>query len=270
MHDPMTVAWEIKSPIKRKSSLFPEGYRSTLITIWHVDPERDGSDDSCGWFKRARHGDKKVLEKIAKRFEEEWDRTWTYDPEEHGGDEEEEKRGKITYDCGYFTPTGMPRYSVSGIVLNLMFVVAQEHFNSNGLTNFKKAKSFMRRNLLDILIFAENTTDSLFDALTLKFGNDDRRDERIRAISEVCYGYILRTERKWWKHPRWHFHHWKIQIHFVQTLKRWLFSRCCKCGKRFSWAYSPCSSSWNGTGPKWFRSEEHVCHSECLEMKETA
>src|SRR5438270_11469354 len=54
MHDPMTVAFEIRSPIKRKSNLWPKGYRKSLITIWHVDPETDGTDDSCDWFNRKR------------------------------------------------------------------------------------------------------------------------------------------------------------------------------------------------------------------------
>ena len=48
MHDPMTVAHEIKAPWLRK---YPDGvkYRPTLVTIWHVDPERDGTDDSCDY-----------------------------------------------------------------------------------------------------------------------------------------------------------------------------------------------------------------------------
>lgn len=54
MHDPMTLAWEIKSPFKRKSALFKDGYRETLVAIWHVDPEKDGTDDSCDWFNSKR------------------------------------------------------------------------------------------------------------------------------------------------------------------------------------------------------------------------
>ena len=46
MHDPMTVAFDIKYPWWRKSSLFPKGYHSSFITIWHVDPDIRGDDDS--------------------------------------------------------------------------------------------------------------------------------------------------------------------------------------------------------------------------------
>lgn len=56
MHDPSTVAFDIKYPWRqRPSQLWPKGYRSTFITIWHEDPMdftgkcRGRSDDSCGW-----------------------------------------------------------------------------------------------------------------------------------------------------------------------------------------------------------------------------
>lgn len=226
MHDPMTVAWEIKSPLKRKTKFFPEGYRNTLITIWHVDPEKDGTDDSCGWFKRSRHGDPEVLARIIKAFEFDWDRTWTYDPNEDGGEEDEIKRGKVTYPCGYFNPNGMPRFSPIGIVLNLFFLAAGQHFSALGKIDWDKSRRFMRKHLFDIMLFAENPTDSIHDSLTLKFGNDTKREDRIREFASTIYGWILRAEQPWYHHPRWHFHHFKIQIHFIESLKRWGFSRC--------------------------------------------
>lgn len=261
MHDPMTVAWSIKSPLKIKSKCFPEGYRNTLITIWHVDPCRDGSDDSCGWFQRARHGDQAVLEKIVKAFEFDWDRTFTC------SDDDESDSPSRTYNCGFFAPegdgAGMPNMSVSAIVLNLFFLAANEYFKCDGGSNWKKSRAFMRRNLYDILILAENPCDSLRDSITRKFGCDTKRDERIRQMAETIYGWILRNEQKWWRHPRFHFHHFKIQIHFLGSLKRFLFSRCAGCKKRFKWGYSPCTNQWDSSGPLWFRSEEGVYHSEC-------
>ena len=43
MHDPMTVCWRICLP-------FGKSYEYPVLTVWHVDPEKDGSDDSCSWF----------------------------------------------------------------------------------------------------------------------------------------------------------------------------------------------------------------------------
>lgn len=63
MFDPMTVAFEIKYPWKRKSAHFLEGYRDTFITVWHKDPCKDGTDNSCDW-----HGHKRKLSDSEKKM----------------------------------------------------------------------------------------------------------------------------------------------------------------------------------------------------------
>lgn len=240
MHDPMTVAFDIKSPFRGEPTPFwPEGYRQTWITIWHVDPERDGTDDSCGWFKRARHGDKAVLEKIRKAFDSEW--TGEY--------------------LGWFHESGYPKQSVQATTLALFRRAAYIHFNSD----WRKTDAFMKRNLLNMIWLAENNTDSLYESLTQKYGPRRARADRVEYFASVIYGCILRWEQKWYQHARWHVWHWKIQIHALQAFKRWAFSRCCKCGGRFTWGYAPTSGSWSGTGPRWFRSESGVYHHDCSE-----
>ena len=258
MHDPMTLAFEIKSPIKHKTKFSPKGYRNTLVSIWHVDPDLKGDDDSCGWFKRSRHGDKEVLERIVKRYEFDWDRSYTSESGQK-------------YNSGLFddTPFAMPVYSVQGVVLNLFFLAAMEHFDEGkerwGYSR-RKATKFCQKNLFEILLFAENPIDSMHDTIMHKFGYDHRpneREERIHSMAECIYGWILREERPWWRHPRWHMHHWKVQVAFVLNFKRWAFSRCQKCGKGFKWNYCPVSTCWDGTGPLWFRSEKYIEHSDC-------
>lgn len=252
MRDPMITAFEIQSPFKHKSVWFPEGYRKTLITIWHVDPERDGTDDSCGWFMRSRHGDPKALERIVKRFESDWDSTFS--------------PGKSrTYNCGLFRPDGLPHLSVAGIAVNLFFLAALEVFGTRD-----KAMAWIHGRLAEILLFAENPTDSLHDGFTRKFAigcgepyTRQARDERIRDTASCIYSWILRDTRPWYKHPRWHFWHWKIQVHPVQKFKRWVFSRCAKCGQRFNYGECPVSHQWDGTGPLWFRTENGVFHHKC-------
>ena len=61
----------------------------------------------------------------------------------------------------------------------------------------------------------------------------------------------------------WHVTHWHWQVMPVQSLKRWLFSRCAGCGKRMPFGYSPISGSWDGPGPMWFKGEPSVWHHEC-------
>lgn len=243
MHDPSTVAFDIKYPWYRTT---PFGdYHDPFITIWHRDPETDGSDDSCGWFPRARHGDKAVLEKVVKRFESDWDRTWISDSRE-------------TYLCGFFSPTGQPVLSPIGITINLFFLAALEFFG-----NRDAAASFMNRHLFEIAFFAENRMDSLHESITLKFGNEDRRDERIRSMAGIIYGWILRESRPWYRHPKWHLWHWRIQVHPWQQFRRFLLTRCCKCGKGFRYGESPTTSHWDRPKVRFLRGEVGLYHSDC-------
>lgn len=220
MHDPMTVAFKIKYPWKQKPSQFwPQGYRDTFITIWHVDPEKDGTDDSCGWFKRSRHGNKEILQKIEREFAF-------------------ELYNEI---CGIFNPDGSPRYSSLAITLMLFQRAAHIVFNENR----RRADRFMKKHFYELVVFAENSTDSLHQGFNNKYGVPIPED-RIKETASIVYGWILRTTTPWYKHPRWHVHHWKIQIHPFQKLKRYLFERCCKCGKGYSYGYYP-MSDWHGT-----------------------
>lgn len=56
MHDPMTLAFSIRNPFVSQAPLLRGGkpYHPPLIDIWHVDPEKGGSDDSCDWSGRHR------------------------------------------------------------------------------------------------------------------------------------------------------------------------------------------------------------------------
>lgn len=257
MHDPMTQICTFPSYDTRcwmeKRKWIPRWLaRFELFTLWHNDPcnKRGCRDDSCGWFKRASHGDPVALEKIIKEFTHDWDRVFRPSKADHDPDD-----GPFVgkeYHCGLFKPSGHPNLSVQGIVLNLFFIAINQYFAVDGSTNWKKSRRWMQKNLFDILMFAENPTDSLFDGITRKFedGCDEpqtayRREERIRSMASTIYGWILRREQKWWQHPRWHVHHWSVQIHCWQLFHRWAFVRCSKCRGRFRWRESVIGS-WDG------------------------
>lgn len=215
MHDPMTVAHEIYLGRKKKKN---GRYGSPLITIWHVDPEKDGTDDSCGWFMRARHGDKDMRERIKKALDFEFDRVFVSD-------------SGTTYHLGHFHPnTGRPNFSVHGIVLNMFTIAAWNFFNYNR----RKHDRFMRKYLYDILQLAENTTDSMRDSIKGTFRGSEKwdREEALNGYTGTVYSWILRHTRPWYKHPRWHIHHWKIVFHPWQKFKRRYWDKCCVCGKR--------------------------------------
>lgn len=246
MHDPQTVAWEIRNPFVKKK----HGYRPSLITIWHVDPQRDGSDDSCGWFIRPRHLPKGLVESVVKEFESEWDRT-------HKGED------GFVYNCGWFNPEGENVISVRGIVLNMYIYAAKIVLNKNGKERpgrmWKKAWKFINANYAEIMYFAENNRDSIRDTLVRKFQigcnveyTAEKRKEMIWECAYIVSSDIARRSRKWYQHPRWHIHHWKIQFHPWKKLKRRYWDKCYVCGKRgFSGA---AYSDWNGN---------RIWHPEC-------
>lgn len=174
MYDPSTVAFTIRYPWpwpRQKCLGERKAPRAPLITVWHQDPERDGSDDSCDWSWRRLSAD----------------------------------------------------------------------------------ESRAAHNLWD------NETDNLRVYLR-HLGNYDRS-----TLLECQWQRARRfyRPRPWYRHPRWHLHHWRLQLHPLQHLKRWLWSRCARCGKRFSWGYAPLALSWAGSGPRWFRGEVGVVHHHC-------
>lgn len=54
-----------------------------------------------------------------------------------------------------------------------------------------------------------------------------------------------------------HVHHWSVQVHPWQKLRRWLFVRCAGCGRRFPWSYAPISFHWEGQGDL-FHHDQHA------------
>jgi hypothetical protein len=83
---------------------------------------------------------------------------------------------------------------------------------------------------------------------------------RIRQLFRLYRGF----SRKWWQHPRWHFWHWRFQIHPLQKFKRRAFSRCYYCGGRLKWNEPVIGLQWYNAGPKWFRNTKKIAHSKCF------
>lgn len=217
MHNPTTLAHKIRFPLH--------------ITIWHVDTEQDGSDDSCGWFMSSRHCDREKLLKIANQFEFEWN---------HG------------VPNGWFDEDGDPNYSCQAITIGMFRIAANIHFGHWS----RRADRFLRRNIFNILAFAENNCDSLYTFITRPYGKEKGESVKARAMTaaEIIYPWICRADRPWWKHPKWHFWHWKIQIHFIQQLKRRFWDKCSVCGKRGFPPGVGYIANWEGT---------QIRHSNC-------
>ena len=149
------------------------------LTVWHRD--KGGIDGGCVHFMRAHHGNPEVLKAIER---------------------------DIRFDFKYqFSETGDPVHSTIGIVVQWFFHASYAHFRQNR----RKSVKWMRRNLFEIINFAENPVDSLTDSITGRFGEDqESKEERARKAAACVYGWLLREERPWWKHCAFHLHHWRF------------------------------------------------------------
>jgi hypothetical protein len=194
MHDPSTVAHEIHglrgwlSKRRRDKADHYDwkdprfAYRDPLITIWHVDPETDGSDDSCGYtFPRTPKALREKAEKIASS---EWQFMF----------------GQYAYK--YQQP------SAYEIIYATWKMIAWRMF---------KRRSLTLHEFQEIADLAAKPSDNLrtvvFDA-----SHSPEKAKRLGVLILRCY---IRLHRPWYRHPKWHVRHWRIQIHITQKLKRY-------------------------------------------------
>lgn len=222
MHDPMTVAHEIYLGAKKNKK---GHYQSPLITIWHVDPENDGTDDSCGWsFPKISQAEKDWLKKVA---EDQYPQLFA----RKVALSENRSYASICYN-----------QDVHGCIYWLW-----RHFNrtlDKSVWQYGKPLS--------------NKEQQFVYELAFNPGADNFQHTKINGVKDfeefasLVYRSWKRYKRPWHKHPRWHICHWKIQFHPWQNIKRRYWDRCSVCGKRgFK---SSAMGNWEGT---------KVWHQEC-------
>lgn len=225
MHDLQTLAFEIKNPFVKKR----HGYRPPLITIWHIDPERNVlgccSDDSCGWFSPPYTEEERdsIVELAKQQYQEIFSKQVA-----------ESKRRSYAYACYDQDPYGVIYWSWRAI-------------KAMGKKGWQYGSVLSHKELDFIYRLATNPVDNLqYSAKNIK--NEQDFVEFFMNIWRNFRGF----NRKWYQHPRWHIHHWKIQFHIWQQLKRRYWDKCSVCGKRGfkGSAYG----DWSGT---------KIWHEEC-------
>lgn len=227
MYDPMTVAHEIKNPFFKDK----HGYRPRLVTIWHVDPEKDGTDDSCGWsFPKITEGEREWLKKVAKdQFNQLFARKVAL--------LEEKSYASVCYNQDTY-----------GVIYWMW-----RHFNRTiNKAVWQYGKPLTNKELNYVYQLATDPVDNF-------------QSHKINTVEELerelflIYRCWKKFHRKWYQHPRWHIHHWRIQFHPIQNLKRRYWDKCCVCGKRgFK---SSAIGSWDGN---------KIWHQECDQTKTDA
>lgn len=238
MHDPSTVAFEIRWPWGRRFN--GHLYRTPFITIWHEDPlDFEGKcgcrdDDSCGWFtppmqtedrdawrKRSNYEYTSIFQKQHVTAKGEGYASVCYHPE-------------TTYDAIYW----------------IWRAIRHEHLK--GKWWYRTMWRYSSRPSARELEYIQNLASNPVDNLQRTCREVQDADSFWHLYRCVLNAY-RRNARPWYRHPRWHVRHWRLQIHPLQKLKRRLFHRCAGCGKHFGWNESPVGT-WDGT---------RLWHSRC-------
>lgn len=254
MHDPDTQAFVV--PYGWKNSSFPSGkrwrYWKPFITIWHHDPERKGSDDSCGWSRP--HLSDAQLDICKSLASDEARHPWFMALSAKSNPDPQQcevlLRGAFHLIARCLRNSGNARLAPSDREMSRW----SSEMIHNPMDNFRSS-----------LCFLSGYHSNWYRGVDPNSEEEDRhwREEQAKSFFIAIMRYCLRERRFWFQHPKWHVHHWRFQFHLAQTFKRWAFSRCSKCDGRFTWGYSPTTNSWRGRGPRWFKSEHDVFHGDC-------
>lgn len=282
MHDPMTVAWEINLPLPWKE---PKTYKAKdgtrkprallggrkwqklrLVTIWHVDPETDGTDDSCSISKRLTKLQRSTLDHAGSdEARDPWFRRERAKQPASPADAECLLRGGLWHTA---IMLGLNRWSLfhKRITFAHCERLACELLH-NTIDNVRGSLCLLPgwhtndRMVRELTIDGKDSEDldpnspeweRLMEA---KFrqpaddypaeASDYWRKELSEGFFRMCGRILSRESARWWQHKRWHFWHWKFQVHPWQRFYRRFLARCSTCGVRFRGrtAYS----DWHGT-----------------------
>lgn len=191
MHDPQTRIGELKV------------FGRTIATLWHVDPEHGGSDDSCGWFA-PRLDDRD--QRLAVDLEREGRFYWFEAP------------ARIRDARYMFFEIGPGDCAM--ICLALWARIAW----------IEQRRRLRPRESLAAMSLGFNPDDNLQSVFATPPHESLKTHERERAIRCVIRAY-RRFHRPWWRHPRWHVWHWRIRF---DGWSRWRLGRqrCEGCSQR--------------------------------------
>lgn len=240
MHDPCTVAFDIRRPWPKHTSILKDGskyrYYPAIITIWHVDPETDGTDDSCGWtWPKASAADRELAKDLA--------------------------RSEFKFWLGQYGDTasgGIP-WTARDVIWWAWVCVASKR------RKLRRA-ALSAGELHEIDLLSCDPYDNIRRTV-MEAGSEEGLERLFLTVDRLYRRY----HRPWWRHPKWHVRHWRIQIHPWQQFRRWLLTRCEHCGKGFRYGESPVSHSWNRERTRFLRGERGLYHENCsIDVSRTA
>lgn len=239
MHDPMTQAFVIRYPWFRRVKFGNGRYHDEFITVWHVDPESDGSDDSCDWSGR-RGLTPAECDWLQAEGESEHQFFFRgilkYDDKPDGT--------MVQNDRGERWPGGMVYASAFEVLYGIASIILWRMPRGGTVLHQRALAGWRHRRELaatvpTLLGLVSHPSDNVLAQIGEARACNDAGKKAMGELF-VCVARNLRREaRPWYKHPRWHLHHWSIRVHPWQNLKNWIARKCHVCGKRFRWGEAP-------------------------------
>lgn len=206
--------------------------------IWHIDPERrtegQRTDDSCGWFDR-RPGEYADAVKYLMS-----DTSFVF---------EVERSLKSRADVTHYGKYTYPRMSTAE-TLAVALLVAR-HIELRRWWNGQNGKSGAHASWVRKTLTKARKVDGVALDLTLNPLDNLSSVDSTEALVGLIAAAMHRRFKPWWKHPRWHVHHWRIHVNLVRNLKRML-EPCATCHRPLGFGYCPTSSG------------GQLHHGECL------
>lgn len=166
---------------------WPRGYRETFITIWHVDPERGGSDDSCGYsYVRLNPNQRERLRNAA----------W------HEG------RNPVFLCCDGKEWDGTVTEALT-LYIGMVLLVCR-------VLDIRLSYDEIQKYAAGALLISDiNKPGDVFCFQPGYHTNSEKDSERDRQehftgiLCGIARG-LLTQRRPWWKHPKWHFWHFDL------------------------------------------------------------
>ena len=200
--------------------------------VWHIDPEKRGTgnrtDDSCGWFDRTPGAYADAATYILK------DETFMHDVRLILA-----RREPMPYPFyagiseRHMTGLRLP----AGEALALVLMVASE-LELRRWWNGQNGKSGAHGStFVKLFDRKRDVTDQAVSLALHPLDNLSTIEEPDRVVRLIAAA-LNRKLRPWWRHPRWHVHHWKINFDLSRNLRR-MFQPCATCRKPLGFGYSP-------------------------------
>lgn len=193
--------------------------------IWHIDPERPSNgqrtDDSCGWFERRPREYTDAVAYVLKDAEA-----------MHEIRRSLATRASVTGVYGHTYPRMQAGETLAVCLLVARYLELRRWWNgedgNGGAHASTLRRVFTRKRRVDDVAY-----DLALDPLDNLSSADDPE-----GLVRLIAGALHRRFKPWWKHPRWHVHHWKVNFNIVWNVRR-MFQRCATCAEPLGFGYSP-------------------------------